>query len=120
VAAALAGFDREVVLIAGGRDKGSDFTVLRRPVADHVTRLVLIGEAADDLAAALEGTAPVERAADMADAVARAFAAARPGDTVLLAPACASFDMFENYGRRGRVFSRCVRELKDRMEGTGS
>lgn len=112
VAAGLAGFNRDVVLIAGGRDKGSDFSTLRPLVQEQVKHLVLMGEAAEDIAGALAGTTEIEFADTMNDAVVRAFAAAGKGDTVLLAPACASFDMFDNYGQRGHVFSRCVEELR--------
>jgi len=117
VVAGLAGFEHDVVMIAGGRDKGSDFSTLRPAIKKHVKHLVLIGEAAADLARALAGTVELEQAQSMDDAVGRAFAAAGKGDTVLLAPACASFDMFENYGQRGRVFTRCVQDLYNRIEG---
>ncbi len=111
MAAALAGCGSPVVLIAGGRDKGGDFSVLRGPVREKVRALVLIGEAAGTLERALGDLVPVIRAADMAGAVRHAAAAARAGDTVLLAPGCASFDMFAGYEERGRVFSRLVREI---------
>ncbi|MCI5208483.1 MAG: UDP-N-acetylmuramoyl-L-alanine--D-glutamate ligase, partial [Candidatus Electrothrix sp. ATG2] len=113
---ALAGFgqgaEKEVVLIAGGRNKGGDFSVLAPALRLHVKHLVLIGESASDLAVVAED-AGVEHqfAADMKEAVAVAFAAASPGDTVLLAPACASFDMFRSYEHRGEEFGRCVGEL---------
>ncbi len=116
VLAGLAGFDRNVVLIAGGRDKGSDFSMLRPAIRSHVKHLVLMGEAGPDLAEALTGTVEAEYAETMEDAVARAHAAAARGDTVLLAPACSSFDMFDNYGQRGRVFTRCVDALRSRVE----
>jgi len=117
VVAALAGFKKDVVLIAGGRDKGSDFSVLRPAVQEHVKHLILIGESGADLARVLAGTAEAETADTMDKAVALAFAAAGKGDTVLLAPACASFDMFDNYGQRGRVFTRCVQKLRNSIEG---
>jgi UDP-N-acetylmuramoylalanine--D-glutamate ligase len=116
VVAALAGFRKDVVLIAGGRDKGSDFSALRPSVQEHVKHLVLIGEAGVDLARALAGTVEFESAETMGDAVTLAFAAADKNDTVLLAPACASFDMFENYGQRGQVFTECVHDLRTRIE----
>jgi len=117
VAAGLAGFNRDVVMIAGGRDKNSDFSMLRPLVQEQVKHLVLIGEAGADIAGALTGTTDIEFADTMNDAVVRAFAAAEKGDTVLLAPACASFDMFDNFGQRGRVFTQCVQELRRAMEG---
>jgi UDP-N-acetylmuramoylalanine--D-glutamate ligase len=114
VVAALAGFGKEVVLIAGGRDKGSDFSALCPAMTAHVRHLLLIGEAAGDLAAVLDKVVEVEFAHSMKDAVEQAFLAAEPGNTVLLAPACASFDMFVNYEERGRVFSESVAELASR------
>ncbi len=114
VIAALAGFKKDVVLIAGGRNKGGDFTELVPAFRQHVKQVVLIGEAASELAAAAEA-AGIEHqfAADMNDAVRRSFSAAKPGETVLLAPACASFDMFDNYEHRGREFMQCVAELTE-------
>ncbi len=112
VAAALAGCRGPVVLIGGGRDKGSDFTLLRASVERHVRQLVLIGEAAGAMADALGPLVPVSRAAGMEDAVRRAAAAARPGDTVLLSPGCASFDMFTSYAERGRFFQQAVADLR--------
>ncbi len=112
VAAALASCRGPVVLIGGGRDKGSDFTLLRPAVKRYVRRLVLIGEAAGAMAAALGPLVPVSRAAGMEDAVRLAAAAARPGDTVLLSPGCASFDMFTGYAERGRLFQQAVTDLR--------
>jgi UDP-N-acetylmuramoylalanine--D-glutamate ligase len=74
--------------------------------------MILIGEDAPVIERELKSAAPFEHASDMHDAVARAFAAARPGDVVLLAPACASFDMFESFEHRGRVFKEEVSSLK--------
>jgi UDP-N-acetylmuramoylalanine--D-glutamate ligase len=111
VIAALAGFERNVVLIAGGRDKGSDFSALQPAVEQHVRHLVLIGEAGADIGQALQGIVTMEYVDSMGEAVFRASEAAEQGDIVLLAPACASFDMFVDYGQRGRVFTRCVQEL---------
>lgn len=103
--AALAGFGCEVVLIAGGRNKGGDFSALIPALQRHVRLAVLIGEAREELAAAAAAAGIGHQfAADMRQAVAKAFAAAKPGNTVLLAPACSSFDMFDNYEHRGREF----------------
>ncbi len=108
---ALASFDRPVVLIAGGQGKGASYDGLRPDVAGRVKRLITLGEDAHALEAALgEVTPAMERACDMADAVKRAVKAARPGDVVLLSPACASFDMFTDFEHRGRVFKTCVNE----------
>jgi UDP-N-acetylmuramoylalanine--D-glutamate ligase len=104
---ALQSFDGNIIVILGGKDKGSDYTVLAPLISERVKQVILIGAASEKLQAA----APMIRAESMADAVRRAAAAAIPGDTVLLAPACASFDMFENYEHRGRVFKEEVGKL---------
>ena len=109
--AALASCTKPVVLIAGGRDKGSDFSVLRDLMQEKVRSLILLGEAAETMAGVLADTVDVRRAGDMDEAVRLAAASALPGDIVLLAPGCASFDMFDDYAQRGRVFTRLVREL---------
>lgn len=111
---ALSSYDRPIVLIAGGRDKGSDFTALRDLVARNVKHLVLIGEAAGPMEEALAGAAPVSRADSLEEAVVTSSILADPGDVVLLSPACASFDMFDDYEHRGRVFKSAVRELMKR------
>jgi len=100
-----------VVLIAGGDGKGADFAPLGPAVERTARAVVLIGRDAPLIAAVLEGRAPLVRAADMADAVAKAAKLAQPGDCVLLSPACASFDMFDDYAHRGRVFAEAVRRL---------
>jgi len=109
--AALAGFD-SVVLIAGGRNKGLDLGVLRSE-AGRVRAVVAIGEAAGEVAACFEGVRPVQRAGSMAEAVQRAAGLAEPGDTVLLSPACASFDWYRSYGERGDDFAARVRALTE-------
>jgi UDP-N-acetylmuramoylalanine--D-glutamate ligase len=116
---ALEAFDRDIIVILGGKDKGSDYTVLAPLVRERVKQVVLLGAASDKIAAQLEGVRPLTRAASMQDAVEQALAAARSGDTVLLAPACASFDMFDNYEHRGRVFKQEVFNLANRV-GTGT
>jgi UDP-N-acetylmuramoylalanine--D-glutamate ligase len=113
VACSLACFDRPVILIAGGRDKDSDFSLLSDLIRERVKALVLLGETRELLARVWEGLAPVRLAADMADAVLLAWELARPGDVVLLSPACASFDMFRDYAHRGRVYQQLVKELQD-------
>ena len=104
--AALRGFD-SVVLIAGGRNKGLDLSELAEE-ADRIRAVVAIGEAAPDVAAAFDGVRPVRTAASMDEAVAEAAALARPGDVVLLSPACASFDWYGSYAERGDDFVRAV------------
>ena len=105
------GGERNIVLIAGGQGKGADFAQLRQPVAAHCKQLVLIGEDADLLEAALAESAPVQRAGSMSEAVQLASAAATTGDCVLLSPACASFDMFSGYEARGAAFAQAVATL---------
>ena len=101
-----------VVLIAGGRDKGNDYEPLQRLVAEKVKGIVAIGEGADAVEAELgPHTARVARADSMAEAIQYARLMADEGDTVLLSPACASFDMFENYEDRGDTFKRLVHAL---------
>ena len=99
------------MLIAGGRDKGGDYSPLFPLLRRKVKQVILLGEAREIMAAALAGQAPIKTAADMAQAVSLAFAAAVPGDVVLLSPACSSFDMFRDYAARGRVFQQAVRSL---------
>lgn len=112
VARSLAHFDRPVILIAGGRDKDSDFSLLNDLIRTRVKALVLIGETRERLARIWHGLAPAYLAGDMAAAVAQATNLAVPGDVVLLSPACASFDMYRDYVQRGQTFQRLVGELK--------
>jgi UDP-N-acetylmuramoylalanine--D-glutamate ligase len=111
VATSLAHFDRPVILIAGGRDKDSDFSLLNDLIAARVKALVLIGETRERLAQVWQGLAPLYLADDMPAAVARARDLSRPGEVVLLSPACASFDMYKDYAHRGQTFQNLVREL---------
>ncbi len=108
---ALESFDAPILLIAGGRDKGGDFTRLREPIRRRVKRLILIGEAAPRIKAALGDFDRLVEAESLREAVGTAAAAAVPGDVVLLSPACASFDMFADYQDRGRQFKQLVNEL---------
>ncbi|HET9529918.1 MAG TPA: UDP-N-acetylmuramoyl-L-alanine--D-glutamate ligase [Blastocatellia bacterium] len=112
---ALESFERNVIVILGGKDKGSDYAPLAPLVSSRVKQVVLIGAASEKIAAGLEGLRPLVRAASMEDAVLKSMESARSGDTVLLAPACASFDMFDNYEHRGRVFKEAVFRLADRF-----
>ena len=105
VQAALEGMTTPVVLIAGGRDKGGDYTLMAGQVRSKVKAMLLIGEAKDKMAEVFAPMTRVERCVTMAQAVRRAHELAEPGDVVLLSPACASFDMFSGYAERGRVFT---------------
>jgi len=111
VAAALVGMTRPVVLIGGGRDKGGDYGLLHGVVQDKVKAMVLIGEAQEKMAASFAGVTRVELAGGLEEAVTIAAKLATPGEAVLLAPACASFDMFSSYAHRGRVFREAVKAL---------
>jgi UDP-N-acetylmuramoylalanine--D-glutamate ligase len=107
----LEAFPGSILLIAGGRDKGGDFAPLRPLAAQRLKRLIVIGEAAGKIRTSLSDLVETHAAAGLAEAVALAAGMAAPGDIVLLAPACASFDQFQNYEHRGRVFKDSVRAL---------
>jgi UDP-N-acetylmuramoylalanine--D-glutamate ligase len=111
VVAALDGFPRPVVLIAGGRDKGGDYGPLAEVMARVGRGAVLIGEAAEKIQAAFQGRVAVERAATLEAAVPTAHRRARRGDAVVLSPACSSFDMFRDYAHRAEVFRAAVARL---------
>ena len=102
----------QVILILGGKGKKAPYAPLAPLIKSKVRKLVLIGEDAETIANELGQQAPFERANDMQDAVAKSFAAAEKGDLVLLAPACASFDMFESFEHRGKVFKQEVHHKK--------
>ncbi|MBN1774420.1 MAG: UDP-N-acetylmuramoyl-L-alanine--D-glutamate ligase [Deltaproteobacteria bacterium] len=108
---AIEGLDRRGVLIAGGREKGGSYAPLREAIRRQITRLVLIGEACPAMRAELGDLVPCEDAETLEQAVRRAAAAAEPGQAVLLAPACSSYDMFRDYLERGNRFAETVREL---------
>lgn len=114
--AALSGMREPVVLIAGGDGKGADFSPLKAAVAARARAVILIGRDAALIESAIAGAVPIVHASDMADAVRRAREHARHGDSVLLSPACASFDMFRNFEHRGEVFKQAVRELLAQKE----
>ena len=110
-AKSLEGFaDGSVLLILGGRDKHGDFASLRELAARKARTVLTIGEAAETIELALAGAAALERSGTMEKAVARAAVLARPGDTVLLSPACASFDQYKNFEERGDHFAALVRK----------
>jgi UDP-N-acetylmuramoylalanine--D-glutamate ligase len=109
----LEAFTRPVLVVLGGRYKGGDFGDLVPALRDHGRRVLAIGEARARVAAALEGAVAVDDCSSLREAVERARAAARPGDVVLLAPACSSFDMFTDYADRGRAFQAEVKRLAE-------
>jgi len=108
---ALESFPANIHIILGGKDKGSDYTVLNPLLRERVKRVYLIGAATDKIASHVQNSTAVVRSGTLERAVRQAFEAAKPGDVVLLAPACASFDQFENYEHRGRVFKELVQSL---------
>jgi UDP-N-acetylmuramoylalanine--D-glutamate ligase len=108
----IASFDRLLILIAGGRHKGGDYAPLVRVAKGKVKKAFLMGESKQIMAEAFEDRIPYATADSMDDAVAKAFSVAKPHDVVLLAPACSSFDMFTDYGHRGRVFKQAVEGLQ--------
>jgi UDP-N-acetylmuramoylalanine--D-glutamate ligase len=108
---ALDAFSGNVIVILGGKDKGCDYAILQDTLRQHARSVLLIGSSAEKIDAQLAGVVPVEHAGTMARAVDMAAERAKPGDTVLLSPACASFDQFDNYEHRGRVFKQLVRAL---------
>ncbi len=109
---AIEAFDGNLWVILGGSDKGSDYVALREPLAARARAALLIGHSAAKLARQLGGALPCHEVVTLEEAVRFARREAKPGDTVLLAPACASFDQFSNYGHRGRVFKELVHSLE--------
>ncbi len=108
---ALGSFEEPIVLIAGGKDKGNDYSPLFEPVKRKVRAMILIGTAAPKMQKEFQDKTKCVMASSMEDAVAKARREAKRGDVVLLSPACASFDMFQDYEHRGREFKRLVMEL---------
>jgi UDP-N-acetylmuramoylalanine--D-glutamate ligase len=115
---AIESFGDGLVVILGGRFKGGDFRDLLAPLAARRATVVAIGEARPLIVEALSGPVTVREAADMSSAVRTAFASASPGSTVVMAPACASFDMFRDYAERGRVFKQEVLRLQEEWNVT--
>lgn len=116
---AIAAFPGGLVVILGGKDKGGDYTPLAEALAGRTRLALLVGAAATKIGAQLGNQIPAERAGTLDRAVEIAFERAQPGDTVLLAPACASFDQFENFEHRGRAFKELVHQLAGRAVARG-
>ncbi len=112
VAKALEVFGRPVILIMGGRNKGSNFSLLKNTVVKHVKKLIVLGEAREEITASLGDIVETVSAESMEDSVNLAYGSAEPGDIVLLSPACSSFDMFTSYSHRGEIFRGAVETLK--------
>src|SRR6202171_5675463 len=117
---ALDAFPGRILIVLGGKDKGSDYTALQRPLREKAILALLIGAAAEKIEKQITGSVAIERAGVIERAVDIASHAARRGDVVLLAPACASFDQFQNYEHRGRVFKELVHQLERQAASTTS
>ena len=111
---AMDAFPGRLLLILGGKDKGSDYTLLREALEEKVLVAYVIGAAAEKIVGQISGAVEIERAETLDRAVQLAAERATSGDTILLAPACASFDQFENYEHRGRMFKQFVRQIEQR------
>jgi UDP-N-acetylmuramoylalanine--D-glutamate ligase len=115
---ALDAFPGRILIILGGKDKGSDYSVLQKPLREKAILALLIGAAADKIEREVAGSVAIERAGTLERAMDIASLAAQPGDVVLLAPACASFDQFRNYEERGRTFKELVRAIRQKSAGS--
>jgi UDP-N-acetylmuramoylalanine--D-glutamate ligase len=113
VLCAMTAFGRNVHLIAGGRDKGCDFSIVNEAVRANARGVYLIGEASGRMAGQWQGLAPVHRYDSLSDALSAAAGNAAPGDVVVLSPGCSSFDMFDDYEHRGEAFKALVRGLSE-------
>ena len=120
VVRALAGFSTPVILIMGGREKGGSYSALKELFPGRIKHLIVMGEAAPAIEKTLGEKAATTRAASMAEAVDIALAHGVAGDTVLLSPACSSFDMYESYAHRGADFVKCVHEIGRRKMAGGA
>jgi len=117
---ALNAFPGRILVILGGKDKGSDYIVLQQALREKAILALLIGAASDKIEKQIAGSVAIERPGTLERAVEIASQAAKAGDVVLLAPACASFDQFQNYEHRGRVFKELVRGLAENAAGNAS
>ncbi|CUT04785.1 glutamate ligase domain-containing protein, partial [Candidatus Kryptobacter tengchongensis] len=109
---ALESFDEPIILIAGGRDKGNDYSKVYDLVKRKVKLIIAIGESREKIYNEFKNLTKVVKVDSMDEAVKKAYEEANPGDVVLLSPACASFDMFRDYEHRGEVFKKLVNELR--------
>jgi len=109
-------FRVNIVLILGGRDKGGNFTKLHKAIQERVKKIIVIGEAAEKIKNSLKDTVPIKEVSSLKGAAAASLEAAQPGEVVLLAPACTSFDMFHNFEERGQIFKKEVLALQRKIE----
>ena len=117
---ALQTFPGNIILIAGGREKGGDYTLLNHEIGNRTKILIAIGEAQEKFSRLFGSLTQVQKAADFDAAVASAVQSARPGDVVLFSPGCASFDMFTDYEERGKVFKIAVQKWAATIMNRGS
>ena len=117
---AIEAFPGPLIVILGGKDKGSPYTPLKEPLRERARTVLVIGAAAEKIAADLGDAVAVENAGTLDRAIQIASDRARPGDVVLLAPACSSFDQFENYEHRGRAFKDLVGKLENQSAAPAS
>ena len=116
LAVALTSFESPIILIAGGKDKGSDYSKLNQLIIENTKHVVLIGAAKSKMAKAWDKIISLHPAETLTEAIEKAFDLASPGDNILLSPACSSFDMFKDFEDRGRSFKEIVRQLKNKYE----
>lgn len=109
---AVESFPGNIIIILGGKDKGASYQPLAAAMRNRVKHVLLIGAASETISGALRDEFPKTSASSMDDAVRQALSVGAPGDVVLLSPACASFDMFDNYEHRGREFKDAVRRMR--------
>ena len=117
---ALESFTRPIILLAGGRDKGSDFKAIGREVAVRVKQAILFGEAGPLIEKGWSGMMPIKRTSTLTEAMALASQLANNGDVILLSPMCASFDEFDNYEHRGDLFAKTARQITGVKEGNAA
>jgi UDP-N-acetylmuramoylalanine--D-glutamate ligase len=117
---ALDAFPGRILVILGGKDKGSDYTLLQKSLREKAVLALMVGAASEKIETQIAGSVALEHAGTLARAVDIASHVAKAGDVVLLAPACASFDQFENYEHRGRVFKELVRGLEEKSRANSS
>ena len=113
---ALTSFQTAIILIAGGKDKGSDYSKVNKLIAENVREVILIGNAKEKMSGEWQDIIPIHKSETLSDAIEMAYNLAKPGENVLLSPACSSFDMFKNFEDRGKKFKEIVYKLKFRYE----
>jgi len=113
---ALTSFETAIILIAGGKDKGSDYSKLNKLIADNTREVILIGSAKEKMSESWQKIISIHKSETLTDAVEMAFNLARPGENVLLSPACSSFDMFKDFEDRGKKFKEIAHKLKSKYE----